>query len=144
MVEGSGSGPLRVLYDIVQKLRRDPAGGSAETKRTARLMSQGRSRMAAKVGEEAIEIAIEAMRGDRQAVILETADLLYNLTVLLADLDISLDDVWAELRRREETFGIAGKIPKEELLPPPAGLPPVKEKQPAEKDKRRKRIKRPG
>lgn len=135
MVEGTGSGPLRLLWDIVQKLRCDPAAGSGETRRTARLVSQGRSRMAAKVGEEAIEIAIEAMRGDRQAVILETADLLYNLTVLLADLDITLDDVWAELRRREETFGIAGKIPKDDLLPPPASQP---------SNKRRKRVKRPG
>lgn len=116
-----GPDPLRTLYDAVLALREQPA---PDNSRTAKLMAQGRARMARKVGEEAIEVAIEAMRGDRGAVVMESADLLYNLVVLLADLDIAPDEIMAELRRREQTFGIAEKLPKTEetvSAPPPDG-----------------------
>ncbi|MBP2227574.1 phosphoribosyl-ATP pyrophosphohydrolase [Azospirillum agricola] len=91
--------------------------------RTAKLLAQGRARMARKVGEEAIEVAIEAMRGDRNATLMESADLLYNLVVLLSDLGISPDEVMAELRRRELAFGIAEKLPKADDPPVPAPAP---------------------
>ncbi|MFP5517245.1 MAG: phosphoribosyl-ATP diphosphatase, partial [Alphaproteobacteria bacterium] len=90
---------------------REPSA-APEASRTAKLLAQGRARMARKVGEEAIEVAIEAMRGDRDALVMEGADLLYNLVVLLADLDIAPDEILAELRRRELAFGIAEKLPK--------------------------------
>ncbi|WP_372398966.1 phosphoribosyl-ATP diphosphatase [Azospirillum sp. HJ39] len=111
MVQYIGPDPLRSLYEAVQILRREPAA-APEASRTARLLAQGRVRMARKVGEEAIEVAIEAMRGDRDALVMEAADLLYNLVVLLADLDIAPDEILAELRRREMVFGIAEKLPK--------------------------------
>ncbi|WP_247893261.1 phosphoribosyl-ATP diphosphatase [Azospirillum endophyticum] len=111
MVQYIGPDPLRSLYDAVQTLRRDPSA-VPEASRTARLLEQGRARMARKVGEEAIEVAIEAMRADRGALVMEAADLLYNLVVLLADLDIAPDEILAELRRRELAYGIAEKLPK--------------------------------
>jgi phosphoribosyl-ATP pyrophosphohydrolase len=111
MMTLSGTDPLRTLYDAIQTLRRDPLS-APEGSRTAKLMAQGRARMARKVGEEAIEVAIDAMRGDRGAVVMESADLLYNLVVLLADLEISPDEVMAEMRRRAMIFGIAEKLPK--------------------------------
>lgn len=111
MVQYIGPDPLRSLYDAVQTLRREPSA-APEASRTAKLLAQGRARMARKVGEEAIEVAIEAMRGDRDALVMEGADLLYNLVVLLADLDIAPDEILAELRRRELAYGIAEKLPK--------------------------------
>ncbi|CAO3353615.1 phosphoribosyl-ATP diphosphatase [Azospirillum palustre] len=111
MVQYIGPDPLRSLYDAVQTMRREPSA-IPETSRTGKLLAQGRARMARKVGEEAIEVAIEAMRGDRGALVMEAADLLYNLVVLLADLDIAPDEILAELRRRELAYGIAEKLPK--------------------------------
>lgn len=119
MVQYIGPDPLRSLHEAVQTLRREPSS-VPEASRTAKLLAQGRARMARKVGEEAIEVAIEAMRGDRGALVMEAADLLYNLVVLLADFDIAPDEILAELRRRELAFGIAEKLPKSEE--PPNGL----------------------
>jgi phosphoribosyl-ATP pyrophosphohydrolase len=99
---------LRRLYEMVLEHRTyDP-----KKSRTAKLFQAGRAKMAQKVGEEAIEIAIEAVQDRRDLVIAESADLIYNLTVLWADMGIRPDDIWAEIRRREEMFGIAEKLPK--------------------------------
>jgi phosphoribosyl-ATP pyrophosphohydrolase len=51
--------------------------------------------------------------GDRSGVIKESADLLYHLNVLWADMGIHPDDVWKELRSRESTSGIAEKQNRE-------------------------------
>ncbi len=84
--------------------------------RTARLMRSGRSKIAKKLGEEAVEVVIDAMQGDREAVVRESADLLYNLVVLWVSTGVKPQDVWAEMRRREEMFGIAEKIPKDRAI----------------------------
>lgn len=55
-----------------------------QTSRTARLFQRGPSKIAKKLAEEAIEVAIDAVNGDKEAVVRESADLLYNLTVLWA------------------------------------------------------------
>ncbi|MGJ4948840.1 phosphoribosyl-ATP diphosphatase [Bradyrhizobium sp. HKCCYLS20291] len=80
--------------------------------RTAKLLQQGSSKMAKKLAEEAIEVAIDAVGGDAPAVVRESADLIYNLTVLWAELGIQPDDVWREMERRELLLGIAEKLPK--------------------------------
>jgi phosphoribosyl-ATP pyrophosphohydrolase len=85
----------------------DPA-----TSRTARLFQHGPSKMAKKLAEEAIEVVIDAVSGDAQAVVRESADLLYNLTVLWASAGVRPDDVWREMERRELLLGIAEKMPK--------------------------------
>jgi len=85
----------------------DPA-----TSRTARLFQRGPSKMAKKLAEEAIEVVIDAVNGDAHAVVRESADLLYNLTVLWAEAGVRPDDVWREMERREMMLGIAEKMPK--------------------------------
>jgi phosphoribosyl-ATP pyrophosphohydrolase len=82
------------------------------TSRTARLFQRGPSKMAKKLAEEAIEVVIDAVNGDAQAVVRESADLLYNLTVLWASAGVRPDDVWREMERREILLGIAEKMPK--------------------------------
>ena len=65
----------------------------AADSRTAKLFREGRSKMAKKVVEEAIEVALDAVAGERQRVVEETADLLFNVAVLWAELGISPDTV---------------------------------------------------
>jgi phosphoribosyl-ATP pyrophosphohydrolase len=83
--------------------------------RTARLFQRGPSKMAKKLAEEAIEVVIDAVNGNSDAVIRESADLLYNLTVLWASAGVLPTDVWAEMERREHLLGIAEKMPKSAL-----------------------------
>jgi phosphoribosyl-ATP pyrophosphohydrolase len=80
--------------------------------RTARLFQRGPSKMAKKLAEEAIEVVIDAVHGNSEAVVRESADLLYNLTVLWASAGVRPDDVWREMARRENLLGIAEKLPK--------------------------------
>jgi phosphoribosyl-ATP pyrophosphohydrolase len=68
--------------------------------------------MAKKLAEEAVEVGLEAVQGDRARVILESADLIYNLVVLWSEIGIAPDDVWREIDRREQLYGIAEKLPK--------------------------------
>ena len=89
--------------------------------RTARLFQRGPSKMAKKLAEEAVEVVIDAVTGKPDAVIRESADLIYNLTVLWAACGITPDDVWREMERREDMLGIAEKLPKSAVkLPKPA------------------------
>jgi phosphoribosyl-ATP pyrophosphohydrolase len=87
-------------------------GGNPATSRTAKLMRAGRSKMAKKLAEEAIEVVIDAMNGERDAVVRESADLLYNLVVLWAEAEVRPQEVWNEMARRERLFGLAEKVPK--------------------------------
>jgi phosphoribosyl-ATP pyrophosphohydrolase len=80
--------------------------------RTARLLRRGHAKMAKKLAEEAIEVVIDAMRGDREALARESADLIYNLAVIWAASGVRPQDVWAEMDRREQMLGIAEKLPK--------------------------------
>lgn len=98
---------LRLYAAILDRQQMDPAQS-----KTARLIAAGPKKIAKKVGEEAVEVALDAMNEDRQGVINESADLLYNLSVLWATLNIHPDDVFAEIRRREALYGIAEKLPK--------------------------------
>jgi phosphoribosyl-ATP pyrophosphohydrolase len=97
------------LYEAVLAARdSDPTKS-----RTARLLRQGRAKMAKKLAEEAVEVVIDAMHGQPEAVVRESADLMYNLVVLWVAAGIHPDQVWDEMKRRERLFGIAEKIPKD-------------------------------
>ncbi len=96
------------LYNAVLAAR----GADPAKSRTARLMRAGRAKMAKKLAEEAVEVVIDAMHGQPEAVVRESADLLYNLVVLWAHAGVHPDEVWAEMKRREQLFGIAEKLPK--------------------------------
>ena len=96
------------LYDqVIEAKSADPA-----VSRTAKLMRAGRSKMAKKLAEEAIEVVIDAMNGESEAVVRESADLLYNLVVLWIEAGVRPEDVWEEMARRERLFGLAEKVPK--------------------------------
>ena len=97
------------LFEAVVALK----GADPARSRTARLLRAGRSKMAKKLAEEAVEVVIDAMHGDREAVVRESADLIYNLVVLWVASDIRPQDVWAEMKRRERLLGIAEKMPKD-------------------------------
>ena len=84
-------------------------GADPETSWTAKILAQGPDKAAKKFGEEAVEAVIEAVRGDRAQLTAEAADVLYHLLVMLAARDVTLDDVLAELERREGTSGVAEK-----------------------------------
>jgi phosphoribosyl-ATP pyrophosphohydrolase len=99
------------LYSAVIAAR----GSDPAKSRTARLLRAGREKMAKKLAEEAVEVVIDAMNGQPEAVVRESADLLYNLVVLWVHSGVHPDDVWAEMRRREQMFGIAEKVPKDLL-----------------------------
>ena len=84
-------------------------GADPESSWTAKLLSRGPEKCAEKFGEEAVEAIIEAVKGDRARLTSEAADVLYHLLVMLAARDVTLDEVLAELARREGTSGLAEK-----------------------------------
>lgn len=100
---------MRATLHTLEQTIRQRRTADPSTSYVAKLTARGRGTMAQKVGEEAVETVIAAMTGDRTGAIGESADLLFHLIVLLADLDISLDDVMDELDRREGVSGIAEK-----------------------------------
>jgi phosphoribosyl-ATP pyrophosphohydrolase len=120
------SDSLERLYLAVLAARDlDPA-----TSRTARLFQRGPAKMAKKLAEEAIEVVIDAVHGDSGAVIRESADLLYNLTVLWAAAGVRPEDVWREMARREDMLGIAEKLPKSAVKLPKVASPRVAARRP--------------
>src|ERR1700689_3724232 len=102
-----GDSITRLHQAVLASRHDDPS-----TSRTARLLRSGRSKMAKKLAEEAVEVVIDSMNGDRDAVVKESADLLYNLVVLWVSAGIRPEDVWKEMDRRERLLGIAEKVPK--------------------------------
>jgi phosphoribosyl-ATP pyrophosphohydrolase len=107
------SDSLDRLHQAVLAARKaDPA-----VSRTARLLRSGRAKMGKKLAEEAIEVVIDALDGQTEAVIKESADLMYNLVVLWVEAGVDPKDVWAEMARRERLLGIAEKLPKSIIDP---------------------------
>ncbi|MES2055874.1 MAG: phosphoribosyl-ATP diphosphatase [Pseudomonadota bacterium] len=88
---------------------RDRRGADPSTSYTASLFAKGRAKIAQKLGEEAVETVIAALGGDTKELTSEAADLVFHLLVLLADAGLSLDDVRAEMMRREGVSGIDEK-----------------------------------
>jgi len=84
-------------------------GASADTSYTAKLLAAGIEKCAKKLGEEAVETALAAVKGDRRQLASEAADLLYHLLVVLEAGGVTLAEVMAELERREGKSGIAEK-----------------------------------
>ena len=93
------------LFDVVTSRRSADPGIS----HSARLLSRGTAKVAQKFGEEAVECLIEAVAGNTDKLIGESADVLYHLIVLWVDAGLRPNEVWSELQRREGTSGIAEK-----------------------------------
>jgi phosphoribosyl-ATP pyrophosphohydrolase len=106
----SGEERIARLHHAIVGVR----AGARTSARTSKLLLGGTPKMAQKVIEEAAEVGIEAMRGDRAALISESADLIYNLVTLWTELGIVPEDVWNEMDRREASLGMAEKLPKVE------------------------------
>lgn len=82
---------------------------SPDVSYTARLLQSGPERAAKKLGEEAVEAVIAAVQQDRNALVSETADILYHLMVVLHGAGVSLDEIMNELQRRTAQSGLAEK-----------------------------------
>ena len=106
--ERNVSDSLQRLYQSVLAARdRDPG-----LSRTSKLFRDGVQKMAKKLVEESIEVGLDAVQANREAVILESADLLYHLVVIWAECGVTPQDAFAEIERRERLYGIAEKLPK--------------------------------
>jgi phosphoribosyl-ATP pyrophosphohydrolase len=95
--------------DRLEATIRDRLSADAGTSYVASLAAKGRAKIAQKVGEEAVETVIAALSGDAKALTSEAADLVFHLIVLLAEGGVTLDDVRAELVRREGVSGLNEK-----------------------------------
>lgn len=104
MTESSADTLSRLQTAIESRRHADPAQSYV-----AALFEKGPSKMGRKVAEEALEVAIAAIAEGREQLVAESADLLFHLLVLLEYKDIGLDEVLAELSRREGTSGHAEK-----------------------------------
>lgn len=117
MTQETGADPRHTL-DRLYRVVVDRKGGDPAASYTARLYDRGVPKIAQKVGEEAVETVIEAVRlaggaaGDRRALVEESADLLYHLTVLWAALDLEPAEVWQALDQRHGTSGFDAKKAK--------------------------------
>lgn len=98
----------RLAATIASRVGADP-----DLSYTARLLAKGPVAAAQKVGEEAVEVVIEAARDDTAALASESADLLYHLMVLWAAAGLTPDAVWAKLEAREGASGLVEKAARE-------------------------------
>ena len=98
----------RLAATIAARRGADPA-----TSWTAKLLAKGPEKCAEKFGEEAVEAIIEAVRGDRDRLTSEAADVFYHLLVMLAARDLTLADLEDELCRREGRSGIDEKAARD-------------------------------
>ncbi|MEJ5218179.1 phosphoribosyl-ATP diphosphatase [Cognatishimia sp. D5M38] len=89
---------------IAQRAKADP-----DSSWTAKLLAKGPEKCAEKFGEEAVEAIIEAVKDNREGLIAESADVLFHLLVMLQSRGVTLEDVLAELEKRQGTSGIAEK-----------------------------------
>lgn len=96
------------LSDLEARIA-ERAKASPDGSWTANLLAAGPERCAKKLGEEAVEAVIAAVKGDRPELIAESADLLYHLLVVLKSRDVALQDVLSQLEARTATSGLAEK-----------------------------------
>jgi phosphoribosyl-ATP pyrophosphohydrolase len=112
-VVGSGVEVLDRLWDTILARRdADPA-----LSHSARLLSRGSAKVAQKFGEEAVECLIEAATGNREALVAESADVLYHLLVMWVDRAVRPEEVWSELARREGVSGIVERASRAKIAP---------------------------
>lgn len=98
------------LFEVIASRK----GADASASYSAKLMAGGPALCARKLGEEAIETVIAVLGTDHQAVISESADLLYHWLVTLAAVNVSPSEVYAELARREGRSGIDEKAARDQ------------------------------
>ena len=94
--EGKPADFLQHLEDVITERKTNPQKGSYTTS----LFEEGTHKIAQKVGEEAVELVIDALRDDDEGFQGEAADLIYHLIVLLVDRGVKLEDIVAILKKR--------------------------------------------
>lgn len=105
MISGQFMEILTHLAEIIAARR----GAPATTSYTASLLQSGRSRIARKFGEEAIELVVASLSEDKQEITAEAADVLYHLLVLLEDAGVTLDELTELLQQRQAKGGLEEK-----------------------------------
>lgn len=96
---------IKELYELVKNRKNE----DPEKSYAAKLFHKGRDKISQKLGEEAVEIVIEAIKDDKKGVISESADLLFHLIMLWADMGIKPEKIAEELERRKGKSGIEEK-----------------------------------
>ncbi|RVC59111.1 MAG: phosphoribosyl-ATP diphosphatase [Mesorhizobium sp.] len=96
------------LSDLEKTIRERARSGDPDSW-TAKLFANGIDKAAQKLGEEAVETVIAAVRGDRQGLVSESADLMYHWLVVLGIAGVPLDEVLKELEGRTGRSGVAEK-----------------------------------
>lgn len=96
---------LKDLEDIIKSR----AKASPDESWTAKLVQKGQEKASKKMGEEAVETVIAAMKGDKDELIAESADLLFHLLVVLQIADVPVEAIMLELERRTSQSGLAEK-----------------------------------
>lgn len=102
------SGDIEVLNRLFAAIK-SRKGGDPKKSYTAKLFKKGRGKICQKLGEEAVETVVAALDETPDDVAAESADLLYHMLVLWADVGIKPEDVWAMLEQREGTSGVDEK-----------------------------------
>ena len=97
--------PLDHLFDVIRaRIGADPASSY-----TAKLLSQGKVKIAKKLGEEGVETALAAVAQDKASLTAESADLLYHLLVLWVACDVTPDEIYRALEARAGRSGLEEK-----------------------------------
>jgi phosphoribosyl-ATP pyrophosphohydrolase len=96
------------LNDLERIVSERARSGDADSW-TAKLYARGMNKAAQKLGEEAVETVIAAVKGDTSELVSESADLLYHWLVVLTIAGVPLSDVLEELQRRTAQSGVAEK-----------------------------------
>ena len=104
----------QAIFDQLSATIESRKCASPESSYVAKLFHKGVDGILKKVGEEATEVVIAAKDENREQIVYESADLLFHLMVMLARCDLTLDDVAAELARREGLSGLVEKARREQ------------------------------
>ena len=96
------------LEDLV-KIINSRANADPSESWTAKLLAQGPEKCAEKFGEEAVEVIIEAVKGDNNALVSEAADVIFHYLIMLKSREINFDDVMKELKIRTNKSGLREK-----------------------------------
>jgi phosphoribosyl-ATP pyrophosphohydrolase len=105
--------PMRATLQTLEQTIAERRKADPSASYVAKLTARGRGKIAQKVGEEAVEVVIEAVRDNRKRLIEESADLMYHLLVLWADMKVVPGEVWTELARREGMSGLEEKAARD-------------------------------
>lgn len=105
------------LDDVMQRLAvviSERRNASPEESYVAKLLGRGKKKIAQKVGEEGVEVALALMQEKKESIVSESADLLFHLLIAWEHADISFDELAEELIKREGKSGIAEKASRKE------------------------------